>query len=279
MRVFQTIAALRGELDTIRGPLGLVPTMGALHAGHARLIEVSVHDNPTTAVSIFVNPSQFNDPADFDKYPRTLEADLALCESLGADIVFTPSAEEMYPRPQQAFVDVGRVTEHLEGRFRPGHFRGVATVVMKLLQIALPDRAYFGQKDYQQLAMIRRMVEDLYVPVEIWGVHTVREPDGLALSSRNQRLSPAERAAAPELYRALQRAAACIGQGVLDPADVKRAALAVIASPLIRHEYIEIVDPLWVEPVECIEGPVRIAIAAFLGDVRLIDNIFAEPPA
>ncbi len=278
MRVFQTIAELRRELDTIRGPLGLVPTMGALHAGHARLIEVSVHDNPTTAVSIFVNPSQFNDPADFTKYPRTLEADLALCESLGVDYVFAPSAEEMYPRPQQAFVEVTRVTEHLEGRFRPGHFRGVATVVMKLFQIFEPTRAYFGEKDYQQLAMLRRMVEDLNVPVEIVGVPTVREPDGLALSSRNQRLSPAGRAAAPQLYLALQLAASRIAQGVRDPSAMKDEALAALSHPLIRVEYLEIVDPLWVGPVERIDSPVRIAIAAYLGDVRLIDNVPAEPP-
>jgi pantoate--beta-alanine ligase len=277
MRVVQTIAELRGELDTKRGSLGLVPTMGALHAGHARLIEVSVHDNPTTAVSIFVNPSQFNDPADFDTYPRTLEADLALCESLGAGFVFAPSAGEMYPRPQAAFVEVTRVTEHLEGSFRPGHFRGVSTVVMKLFQIVQPTRAYFGEKDYQQLAMLRRMVEDLNVPVEIVGVPTVREPDGLALSSRNRRLSPAGRAAAPQLYRALQRAASRIAQGVRDPSAVTDEALATLSHPPIRLEYFEIVDPLWIEPVERITSPVRIAVAAYLGDVRLIDNLPAQP--
>jgi pantoate--beta-alanine ligase len=256
----------------------LVPTMGALHAGHARLIDTSVRDNPTTVVSIFVNPSQFNDPADFARYPRTLDGDLALCESLGADIVFTPSADEMYPRPQQVFVEVGRVTAHLEGAFRPGHFRGVSTVVMKLFQIVQPTRAYFGEKDYQQLAMIRRMVEDLNVPVEIAGVPTVREPDGLALSSRNRLLDPEHRRAAPELYRALQLAASKIAQGVRDPAVVKREALAALTSPLIRVEYLEIVDPVWVEPVELIEGPVRIAVAADLGATRLIDNVPAEIP-
>ncbi len=279
MEIFRTIADLRRELSAKPRPLGFVPTMGALHAGHARLIETSVRANPTTAVSIFVNPSQFNDPTDFDKYPRTLETDLALCESLGADIVFAPPVEEMYPRPQQALVHVNRVTEHLEGKFRPGHFDGVATVVMKLFQIVQPDRAYFGEKDYQQLAMIRRMVEDLNVAVEIAGVPTVREPDGLALSSRNRRLSPVERAAAPELFQALQLAAACTGQGFRDPAEVKRAALAAIADPLIRVEYLETVDSLWVEPVKRIEGPVRIAIAAYLGSTRLIDNMPAEPPA
>lgn len=254
---------------------GMVPTMGALHVGHARLVETSVRDNPATAVSIFVNPSQFNNPADLANYPRTLEADLDLCASLGVDFVFAPPVEEMYPQPQSAFVEVSRVTQHLEGAFRPDHFRGVATVVMKLFQILEPTRAYFGEKDYQQLAMIRRMVVDLNVPVEIIGVPTVREPDGLALSSRNRLLTPDHRAAAPALYRALQLAAAKISQGVRDPAEIKRMALAELAHPLIRVEYLEIVDPLWVEPVSSIEGPVRVAVAAQLGAVRLIDNISA----
>ena len=250
--------------------------MGALHSGHARLIETAVHDSPTTAVSIFVNPSQFNDPADFERYPRTTDADLRLCESLGVDIVFAPSAEEIYPRPQQAFVEIERVTRYLEGAFRPGHFRSVATVVMKLFQIVQPARAYFGEKDYQQLAMIRRMVEDLNVPVEIVGVPTVREPDGLAMSSRNVRLNDLERAAAPLLYRALCRAAAYIREGVRDSASAKHAGLAELSHPLIRVEYFEVIDPVWVEPVPHIEGPVRIAVAARVGDTRLIDNIAAD---
>lgn len=256
----------------------LVPTMGALHLGHASLIETAVRDNPATVVSIFVNPSQFNDPSDFAKYPRTLEADAALCESLGVDIVFAPSVEEIYPQAQQTLIDVARVTEHLEGKFRPGHFRGVATVVMKLFQICEPARAYFGEKDYQQLAVIRRMVEDLNVPVEIVGVPTVREPDGLALSSRNQRLTPAERAAAPLLYQALQLAASRIGEGVGDATAIKQEALAGLAHPLIRVEYLEIVDPVWIEPVSQVTGPVRIAIAAWAGSVRLIDNVAVSPP-
>jgi pantoate--beta-alanine ligase len=253
--------------------------MGALHRGHGRLIEESVRQNALTVVSVFVNPSQFNDPSDFARYPRTLDTDAAYCESMGADFVFAPAVEEMYPRPQQASVDVERVTRHLEGAFRPGHFRGVATVVMKLFQIAQPRRAYFGEKDYQQLAMIRRMVEDLNTPVEIVGVPTVRESDGLALSSRNQRLSAEERAAAPALYRALEVAAGCVARGVRDAATVKAAAMAVIANPLIKVEYLEIVDPVWVEPVVEVAGPVRIAIAAWMGTgpgkTRLIDNVAA----
>lgn len=250
--------------------------MGALHAGHARLIETCVRENPATAVSIFVNPAQFNDPSDFNRYPRTLEADLALCESLGTDIVFTPPPEEMYPRPQQAFVDVARVTEHLEGKFRPGHFRGVSTVVMKLLQIFEPTRVYFGEKDAQQLAMIRVMVNDLNVPVEVVAVPTVREPDGLAMSSRNRLLDANSRAAAPLLYKALQLAASRVAEGVADVATIRREALAMLADPCIRVEYFEIADPIWMEPVQRIDGPVRVAIAAHLGSVRLIDNVLAD---
>ena len=253
--------------------------MGALHAGHARLIESCVRDSACTVVSIFVNPSQFNDPADFAKYPRTFDTDAALCQSLGASILFAPSVEEIYPEPQQAFVDVARVSEHLEGHFRPGHFRGVASVVMKLFQIVQPHRAYFGEKDAQQLAVIRRMVADLNVPVEIVGVATVREPDGLAMSSRNQRLTPAERALAPVLYQALQLAASRISQGLRNPESIKREALSTLAHPEIRVEYLEVVDPVFMQPVEIIDGPVRVAIAAWLGSTRLIDNVLAHQKA
>jgi pantoate--beta-alanine ligase len=188
----------------------------------------------------------------------------------------------MYPTPQQSFVEVSGVTEYLEGPFRPGHFRGVATVVMKLFQIVQPDRAYFGEKDAQQLAVIRRMVADLNMPIEIVGVPTVRDPDGLAMSSRNQRLTPAERALAPRLYQALQLAAKLIEQGFRNPAAIKQEALAALgqpgAHPDIRVEYLEIADPDSMQPVELISGPVRIAIAAWLGSVRLIDNVLATAP-
>jgi pantoate--beta-alanine ligase len=295
MRIVRSIRELRQQLaslDALRPALsaqrrrsasiGFVPTMGALHAGHGRLIETSVRETDSTVVSIFVNPSQFNDPADFAKYPRSFDTDAALCESLGAGIVFAPPEQEMYPAPQLAFVDVAGVSEPLEGKFRAGHFRGVATIVMKLLQIVQPDRAYFGEKDAQQLAVIRRMAADLNVPVEIVGVATVREPDGLAMSSRNQRLTPAERALAPVLYQALQLAASRIAQGVRDPEAVKQEALASLAHPEIRVEYLEIVDPVFMQPVELpidlSAGPVRIAVAARfgsteLGATRLIDNV------
>jgi pantoate--beta-alanine ligase len=194
------------------------------------------------------------------------------------DFVFAPSVEEMYPSPQLAFVEVTRVTEHLCGKFRPGHFRGVTTVVLKLLNIVQPDRAYFGEKDAQQLAAIRRMTIDLDVPVEIVEVPTVREDDGLALSSRNQHLSPLERHIAPALYRALQAAGQLIASGLTDPQQVKAKALATLHPfPQIRIEYFEIVDPVELQPVERIASPVRVAVAAWLGSTRLIDNILAGP--
>jgi pantoate--beta-alanine ligase len=278
MQILRSIRELRQQLssiDALRRGVGFVPTMGALHAGHGRLMETSVRETDSTVVSIFVNPSQFNDPGDFARYPRPFDTDAAFCESLGASIVFAPSEQEMYPEPQQTFVDVARVTERLEGAFRPGHFRGVATVVMKLFQIVQPDRAYFGEKDAQQLAVIRRMVADLNLPIEIVGVATVRDPDGLALSSRNQRLTPAQRALAPLLYQALQLAASRIAQGSRDPQSIEQEALSVLAHPEIRVEYLEIVDPAFMQPVDRIEGPVRIAVAAFLGSTRLIDNVLA----
>ena len=187
--------------------------MGALHEGHGRLIDEARAASASVAVSIFVNPIQFNQSEDFARYPRPLEADLAFCAERGVDVVFVPPLEQMYPQPQATFVEVGGVADHMEGQFRPGHFRGVATVVLKLFQIVQPDRAYFGEKDAQQLAVIRRMVQDLNLTVEIAGVPTVREPDGLALSSRNRHLNAEERAIAPRLYQALRAAQQSIAAG------------------------------------------------------------------
>src|SRR5215470_9127702 len=196
--------------------VGLVPTMGALHAGHQRLIDAARAECDLVVVSIFLNPLQFDREEDLAKYPRTLDADIDLCSRSGVDIVFTPSAGEMYPAPLECSVHVGRVAEHLCGHFRPGHFQGVATVVMKLFQITQPDRAYFGEKDAQQLVVIRHLVADLNVPVEIVAVPIVREADGLALSSRNQRLKPEERRVATALYKALLVAKSRIDEGVTD---------------------------------------------------------------
>jgi pantoate--beta-alanine ligase len=256
--------------------IGLVPTMGALHAGHERLIESARTECDTVAVSIFVNPLQFAPNEDYSRYPRTLPEDLKICERNGVDVVFAPTVDEMYPSPQITFVEVGRLAEHLCGKFRPGHFRGVATVVLKLLNIVQPHRAYFGEKDLQQLTIIRRMVSDFNLPVTIVGVPIVREADGLALSSRNKYLNPDERNAAPTLYGALQDAAARIRAGEKDVAKIQSAAVALLAaSPLIRVEYFEVVDPSELQPIAVINGPVRIAAAVWIGSTRLIDNVSA----
>jgi pantoate--beta-alanine ligase len=251
--------------------------MGALHAGHERLIQTARAECDTVVVSIFVNPLQFGPSEDYSRYPRPLDEDLKICERNGVDVVFGPTVEEMYPSPQVTFVEVGRLAEHLCGKFRPGHFRGVATVVLKLLNIVQPQRTYFGEKDLQQLTIIRRMVSDLNLPVTIVGVPIVREPDGLALSSRNKYLNVEERKAAPVLHRALQEAAASIRAGEKDVAKIQNGAVAVLAaSPLIRLEYFEIVDPTELQPVTVISGPVRIAVAAWIGTTRLIDNVSVE---
>ncbi len=253
--------------------------MGALHEGHGRLIDEARAASATVAVSIFVNPAQFNQSEDYARYPRPLAADLAFCAARGVDVVFAPPVEEMYPRPQVTFVEVGRVADAMEGRFRPGHFRGVATVVLKLFQIVQPDRAYFGEKDAQQLAVIRRMVQDLNLPVEIAGVATVREPDGLALSSRNRHLSAEERSIAPRIYQALRVAAQRIAAGETGAQAVKLAALDVLAGePRMRVEYLEIAGDSDMQPVERIAGPVRVAAAVWVGGTRLIDNLPCSGP-
>jgi pantoate--beta-alanine ligase len=277
LEVVKAIAEVRRRVAERRhsgNVIGFVPTMGALHAGHAALMERARTDSDFLVVSIFVNPIQFDRKEDYERYARTLPEDVALCAERGVDLIFAPEPEEMYPAPLLTTVDVADVSAGLCGAFRPGHFRGVATVVAKLFQIVQPDRAYFGEKDAQQLAVIRRMVSDLNMPVEIVPVPTVREADGLALSSRNQRLNAEERRAAPVLYRALVAAGSLIAQGCEDPAMVRQAAFRVLAQePAVRLEYFEIVDPDGMTAVQWISGPVRIAIAAWLGSTRLIDNI------
>src|SRR5579883_1022575 len=278
-----TVAEVRAALADFRrrGQLvGLVPTMGALHAGHAALIERARRECGCMAVSIFVNPIQFDRREDYEAYAIRLPDDVALCESLGTDVIFAPAAEEMYPAPQSVFVEVAGLTDHLCGRFRPGHFRGVATVVAKLFHIVAPHRAYFGEKDAQQLAVIQRMVADLNMPVEIVPVPTVREADGLALSSRNARLTAEQRAAAPVIYRALQQAGRLAAEGVHCAAEVRRSALQVLAQePAARVEYLEVVDAASMIPVETISAPVRVAAAVWFGGTRLIDNVLVHGPA
>ena len=252
--------------------------MGALHAGHAALVEAARRECGVVVVSIFVNPTQFNNQDDLARYPRTLDADLALCRDLGVDIVFAPSAAEVYPQPLECSVDVGRLADHLCGKFRPGHFRGVATVVLKLFQMVQPHRAYFGEKDAQQLAIVKRLSADFNVPIEIVEVPTVREADGLARSSRNRHLSAEERAVAPVLYQALQDARRRIAAGERDVRAICIAAERYVGSGFsrtvnVRLEYFEIVDPLTMQPLDRIDRPVRVAGAIWVGSTRLIDNI------
>jgi pantoate--beta-alanine ligase len=252
--------------------------MGALHAGHASLIARARRDCATVVVSIFVNPLQFDRQDDLAAYPRALDSDVEICRELGVDLVFAPGAPEMYPQPPECVVEVGRLADHLCGRHRPGHFRGVATVVLKLLQIAQPDAAFFGEKDAQQLAVVRHMVRDLNVPVEVVGLPTVREDDGLALSSRNRHLDPGERRLAPALYRALVDVQRLVGQGVTETAAVvKQAAEGLPRDERLRLEYLELVDPDDLQPVGRVTAPVLAAGALWVGATRLIDNVRCEP--
>jgi pantoate--beta-alanine ligase len=279
-RIVHSIEELRTAIAARRrggASVGLVPTMGALHAGHRSLIERSARETSCTVVSVFVNPIQFNDSGDYQKYPRTLEDDARLCGEAGAEFVFAPANGEMYPQPQLSFVNVEGVSERLCGAFRPGHFRGVATVVLKLLNIVQPDVAYFGEKDAQQLAVLRRMVQDLNVPVRVVGVPIVREPDGLAMSSRNRHLGAEERRLAPSIHQALLRVSTRISEGVNDPEQVSREAIAELERKGLRVEYLEIVDPGSIQPVERIVGPVLVACAVWLGTTRLIDNVVCTP--
>ena len=283
VEVLESVAACRGTLDEARAAgrvVGLVPTMGALHQGHTSLLERARAECDVVAVSIFVNPLQFGDPEDIARYPRTLERDLRVCADAGADVVFVPSVEEMYPSWPSApstTVSVRGVSDAWEGASRPGHFDGVATVVAKLFTTAGPCRAYFGLKDFQQLAVVRRMARELSLPVEVIGCPIVREPDGLALSSRNVRLSATERRAATALSQALAAGRAALATGAPSGAAVTRAMRAVIdAEPLVHLDYAVVVDADTLEevatPGDRDEASLRLLIAAQVGPVRLIDN-------
>ncbi len=278
-----------GNLDGLRaflGParstghvIGLVPTMGALHGGHGALIDRARAECDRVIVSVYVNPTQFGAGDDMDRYPRRSEDDVAFCEARGVDAVFAPSDTVMYPDALHTWVEPGVEAQGLCGKSRPGHFRAVATVVLKLIHAVGPNRAYFGEKDLQQLAVIRRMVADLNVPVEIVACPTHREPDGLAASSRNGYLDSGERAAARVLYRALRAARQRIADGGRDPKAASDAALAVIASePMARVDYLEVVGPDDMQPVSVIQGPVRVAGAVWIGGTRLIDNVPCDAP-
>ncbi|HSZ36879.1 MAG TPA: pantoate--beta-alanine ligase [Acidimicrobiales bacterium] len=281
MDVIETAAGCRALLDAARATgrtVGLVPTMGALHPGHISLITRAAKECDVVAVSIFVNPLQFGDPEDIARYPRTLERDLAACAEAGAHVVFSPAIPEMYPswpEPPATTVTVHGVSDKWEGASRPGHFDGVATVVAKLFAAAGPCRAYFGLKDFQQLAVVRTMASDLCIPVDIVGCPTVREHDGLALSSRNVRLSDPERVAARALSQALAAGRATIAAGERDGAAVHAAMRAVTDDqPLVDLDYAVAVDAATLDEVATIADPatVRLLIAATVGPVRLIDN-------
>lgn len=272
-QVVRTRADLRDALAEARRPVGLVTTMGALHEGHASLIRKAHAENATVLVTIFVNPRQFNERSDFEAYPRDEAADVRICGAAGAAMVFIPPVEEVYPEGFQTSVRVGALTEPLEGASRPGHFEGVTTVVAILLTLAGAERAYFGQKDAQQLLVIRRMAADLGMATEIVACPIVREPDGLALSSRNVRLTPQQRAAAPVLRRALSAARARYDAGDRD-AEILRAMMRVTlaAEPLAAPEYVSCADPATLRELDRVTGPALLSMAVRFGAVRLIDN-------
>jgi pantoate--beta-alanine ligase len=275
MEILITPQAMRSWRRADGGTVGFVPTMGYLHEGHLSLVRRSTAENRRTVVSIFVNPTQFGPGEDFERYPRDEVHDLALLGECGVDAVYLPSAVEMYPHGFQTFVDVEQVTRRLEGAARPGHFRGVTTVVLKLLNAVEPDRAYFGRKDAQQLRVIQRMVEDLNVPTSIVPCDIVRESDGLAMSSRNVYLSPEQRAAAPVLHRALTEARARFEAGERDAETLRRVAWDIIGSePLAAVEYISLADDRTLEEVQgSITGPVLVSTVVQFGQTRLLDNV------
>jgi pantoate--beta-alanine ligase len=281
MEILHTVAELRHWSRALRSKapnefgnlIALVPTMGALHAGHASLIHAAAASCAHVAVSVFVNPTQFGPHEDYAVYPRTLEADCALAKAQGAEVVFAPAVEELYPAGAATFVEVEGLSARLDGASRPGHFRGVTTVVSKLLIAAEPDRAFFGQKDAAQVAVLRRMVTDLRLAAEIVVCPVVRESDGLALSSRNLYLSPAERTQALALSRAIRQAESLVAQGERRASKLIAAAhLTFAAEPALRVDYIEAVDWATLEPVETAVPGTLFAVAAWVGQTRLIDN-------
>ncbi|MBI3089421.1 MAG: pantoate--beta-alanine ligase [Candidatus Tectomicrobia bacterium] len=268
--------ALRQRLAGKR--LGFVPTMGCLHEGHLSLVRAARRDCDVVVVSIFVNPLQFGPREDLAGYPRTLADDLARLLEVSADVVFAPAEGSLYPAGFATFVEVTGLTEGLCGARRPGHFRGVATVVCKLFNLVQPQRAYFGEKDYQQLQVIRRMVADLNLPLEVVGMPTLRQTDGLAMSSRNRYLSGAERQAATALWRSLEAARRAVAAGEHDALAVRRRVTETLrAEPLARLDYVEVCHPETLRPVAVLDGPTLIALAAYVGQARLIDNLVVCP--
>lgn len=276
MNIVDSIQVVRESVKTWRTEglsVGFVPTMGYLHEGHQSLIHRAAKENDRVVVSIFINPLQFGDKEDLDTYPRDLGKDSIICAAEGADMIFHPTAEEMYGKGFCSFVDMNGLTDTLCGKSRPGHFRGVCTVVTKLFNIVRPDRAYFGQKDAQQVAVVKRMVKDLNMDIEIVACETVRESDGLAKSSRNVHLNREERKASTVLNEALRSAEKKIASGIRTSGDIQKSIKEKLASEaLVRLDYAEVVDMETLQPVEKIEAPTLVAAAIYVGETRLIDN-------
>jgi len=274
MQIVKTAAELSQLRGKMTAPLGFVPTMGYLHEGHLALVRQAKAENASVAVSIFVNPTQFGPNEDFRQYPRDSKRDLAFLEGEGTDLVFMPPVEEIYPPGFDKWVEVGRLGRRLEGASRPGHFRGVATVVARLFELVKPDRAYFGQKDAQQLLVVKKMVADLGMSLEVIAVPTVREPDGLAMSSRNTYLNPEERKQAVALYQALSLARRLYNDGEKDAEVIRRRMTALIQKePLAAIDYISIADAQTMEELEEVKPPALVSMAVKIGKTRLIDNV------
>ncbi len=274
MKVISTVAEFKEARRKIRGPIGFVPTMGYLHEGHLFLARRAKAENNVSAVSIFVNPTQFGPKEDFARYPRDPDRDLALLEKERTDLVLMPPVEEMYPPGISTWVDVEGVTKRLEGAARPGHFRGVATVVAKLFNIVEPSKAYFGQKDAQQVVVIQKMVTDLNMNLEVVVVPTLREPDGLAMSSRNVYLNPEERQAAVVLWRSMNLAKGLQQKGERDAEKLRNEMVALIKKePLARIDYVSIADPRTLDELSQIKGSALVSMAVYIGKTRLIDNL------
>lgn len=277
MKVIETIAEMRQYRQQMAEPVGFVPTMGYLHEGHLSLVRQARADNPSVAVSIFVNPTQFGPREDLKAYPHDLQRDLTMLEKEGVDIVFVPAATEMYPPGFDGWVEVGKVTQRLEGASRPTHFRGVTTVVAKLFNIVQPTRAYFGQKDAQQAIVIKKMVADLNMNIEVITLPTVREPDGLAMSSRNTYLNSGQRQAATVLYRALSLVQQLWSRGEKDAERLRQQMTALIQKePLANIDYISIADATTLDELDAVKPPTLVSMAVKIGSTRLIDNIVLE---
>ena len=274
MRVVETIAGMKQVRRELPGPVGFVATMGFFHEGHLSLVRKARADNSSVVVSIFVNPAQFGPTEDFDTYPRDIPRDLSLLEKEKTDVVFMPSVTEMYPPGFNSWVDIARITDRLEGASRPGHFRGVATVVNKLFNIIQPDVSYFGQKDAQQVLVIKKMVQELKMGLAIIALPTVRESDGLAVSSRNAYLNPEERNAAAVLYRSLCLAKELCSRGEKNAGSMREQMREMIGKePLARVDYVSIADPETLEEMEEIRTPALASLAVWVGNTRLIDNV------